>query len=104
MRGTVRPVRMASLTQRARDTLQADLEIPVVSPEDMYGSKLVAAMDRQHPRDLFDVMQLFAHDGITADIRRAFIVYLASITARRTRSYFRRFETSTRSSKKTSWA
>lgn len=35
-------------------------------------------MDRQHPRDLFDVMQLFAHEGITAGIRRAFVVYLAS--------------------------
>ncbi|MHB8258530.1 MAG: nucleotidyl transferase AbiEii/AbiGii toxin family protein, partial [Acidiferrobacterales bacterium] len=40
--------------------------------------KLVAAMDRQHPRDLFDVLQLFAHEGITAGIRRAFVVYLAS--------------------------
>ena len=69
---------MASLTQNARDTLQADLEIPVVSLEDVYGGKLVAAMDRQHPRDLFDVMQLFAHEGITAAIRRAFVVYLAS--------------------------
>ncbi len=78
MRGTVHPVRMASLTQKARDALQADVEIPVVSLEDMYGGKLVAAMDRQHPRDLFDVMQLFAHGGITADIRRAFVVYLAS--------------------------
>jgi len=78
MRGTVNPVRMASLTQSARDTLQADLEIPVVSLEDMYGGKLVAAMDRQHPRDLFDVMQLFAHEAITAGIRRAFVVYLAS--------------------------
>lgn len=78
MRGTVRPVRMASLTQNARDTLQADLEVPLVSLEDVYGGKLVAAMDRQHPRDLFDVMQLFAHEGITAGIRRAFVVYLAS--------------------------
>jgi hypothetical protein len=78
MRGTVNPVRVASLTQSARDTLQADLEIPVVSLEDVYGGKLVAAMDRQHPRDLFDVMQLFAHEGITAGIRRAFVVYLAS--------------------------
>jgi predicted nucleotidyltransferase component of viral defense system len=77
MRGTVRPVRTVSLTQKARDT-QADLEIPVVSLEDVYGGKLVAAMDRQHPRDLFDVMQLFAHAGITAGIRRAFVVYLAS--------------------------
>jgi predicted nucleotidyltransferase component of viral defense system len=78
MRGTVQPVRTASLTQKARDTLQADLEIPVVSLDDVYGGKLVAAMDRQHPRDLFDVMQLLEHEGITAGIRRAFVVYLAS--------------------------
>lgn len=78
MRGTVHPVRIASLTPSARDTLQADLDIPVASLEDVYGGKLVAAMDRQHPRDLFDVMQLFAHEGITAGIRRAFVVYLAS--------------------------
>lgn len=78
MRGTVHPVRRASLTPTARDVLMADLEIPVVSLEDLYGGKLVAAMDRQHPRDLFDVMQLFAHEGITPAIRRAFVIYLAS--------------------------
>jgi predicted nucleotidyltransferase component of viral defense system len=78
MRGTVQPVKRASLTPTARDALLADLEIPVVSLEDVYGGKLVAAMDRQHPRDLFDVMQLFAHEGITPGIRRAFVVYLAS--------------------------
>jgi predicted nucleotidyltransferase component of viral defense system len=78
MRGTVQPVRRASLTPAARDTLLADLEIPVVSLEDVYGGKLVAALDRQHPRDLFDVMQLFAYEGITPGIRRAFVVYLSS--------------------------
>jgi predicted nucleotidyltransferase component of viral defense system len=78
MRGTVHPVRRAQLLPRARDTLMADLEIPVVSLEDVYGGKLVAAMDRQHPRDLFDVMQLLAHEGITPGIRHAFVVYLAS--------------------------
>lgn len=78
MRGTVHPVRRAQLLPRARDTLMADLEIPVVSLEDVYGGKLVAAMDRQHPRDLFDVMQLLAHEGITPGIRHAFVIYLAS--------------------------
>jgi predicted nucleotidyltransferase component of viral defense system len=78
MRGTVRPVHRASLTPTAREVLMADLDIPVVSLEDMYGGKLVAALDRQHPRDLFDVMLLFAHEGITPGIRRAFVVYLAS--------------------------
>jgi predicted nucleotidyltransferase component of viral defense system len=78
MRGTVHPVRRANLTPLARDTLLADLEIPVLSAQDVYGGKLVAALDRQHPRDLFDVMELFAHEGITPGIRRAFVVYLAS--------------------------
>jgi len=78
MRGTVHPVRRASLTPVARDALMADLDIPVVSLEDVYGGKLVAAMDRQHPRDLFDVMQLMTCEGITPEIRRAFVVYLAS--------------------------
>lgn len=78
MRGTIHPVRTAPLTPNARQTLRADLNIPVVSVEDMYGGKLVAAMDRQHPRDLFDVMLLLAHEGLTPSIRRAFVVYLAS--------------------------
>lgn len=69
MRGTIRQVRTVGLTPKARDVLMADLEIPVVSLEDVYGGKLVAALDRQHPRDLFDVMQLFAHEGITPGIR-----------------------------------
>jgi hypothetical protein len=30
-----------------------------------------------HPRDLFDIKMLLSHEGITNDIRRAFVVYLA---------------------------
>jgi hypothetical protein len=78
MRGTVRPVARAGLAPKAQEVLQAELEIPVVSVDDVYGGKLVAAMDRQHPRDLFDVMHLLANGGITSGIRRAFVVYLAS--------------------------
>jgi predicted nucleotidyltransferase component of viral defense system len=78
MRGTVHPVRTASLAPRARDALLAEIDLPVLALEDLYGGTLVAAMDRQHPRDLFDVMQLFAHEGITPAIRRSFVAYLAS--------------------------
>ena len=78
MRGTVHHVRRANLTPLARDTLLADIEIPVLASEDVYGGKLVAALDRQHPRDLFDVMELFKHEGITPGIRRSFVVYLVS--------------------------
>ena len=78
LRGTVHPIRSTSLTPKAKETLLADLELPVVSLPDLYGGKLVAALDRQHPRDLFDVMELFLHGGITPEIRRSIVVYLAS--------------------------
>ena len=39
---------------------------------------MIIDLDHKHPRDPFDVMQLFAHEGITSAVRRAFVVYLAS--------------------------
>ncbi|MBP7609224.1 MAG: nucleotidyl transferase AbiEii/AbiGii toxin family protein [Steroidobacteraceae bacterium] len=77
MRGTVHPVRLAALVPAARNQLLADVELPMVSQEDLYGGKLCAALGRQHPRDLFDVMELYGNEGITPEIRRAFVVYLA---------------------------
>ncbi|MBI3770760.1 MAG: nucleotidyl transferase AbiEii/AbiGii toxin family protein [Deltaproteobacteria bacterium] len=53
-------------------------ETQVVSFADLYAGKLVAALDRQHPRDLFDVQDLLAHEGISDELRKAFIVYLLS--------------------------
>lgn len=53
-------------------------EIPVVSFADLYAGKIVAALDRQHPRDLFDVRDLLANEGIDDALRKAFIVYLLS--------------------------
>lgn len=78
IRGTVYPVQPMALTAAASDVLLADLEVPLLSAGEIYGGKLVAAMDRQHPRDLFDVRELLAHGGVTSEIRRAFVVYLAS--------------------------
>jgi predicted nucleotidyltransferase component of viral defense system len=48
----------------------------ILSLADLYGGKICAALDRQHPRDLFDIKILFEHEGFTDDIRRAFIIYL----------------------------
>ena len=53
-------------------------EVPMLTFADLYGGKLVAALDRQHPRDLFDVRELLANEGIDDKLRRAFIVYLIS--------------------------
>lgn len=53
-------------------------EIQIVSFADLYAGKIVAALDRQHPRDLFDVRDLLANEGINDDLRKAFIVYVLS--------------------------
>ena len=53
------------------------MSITVISFAELYGGKIVAALDRQHPRDLFDIKLLQDHEGITDEIRRSFVVYLA---------------------------
>lgn len=50
----------------------------IVSFPDLYAGKIVAALDRQHPRDLFDVRELLAQEGVDEALRRAFLVYLIS--------------------------
>lgn len=53
-------------------------ETNVVAFEDLYGGKLHAALDRQHPRDLFDVKLLYENEGLTEDLFRVFMIYVAS--------------------------
>ena len=50
----------------------------VASFADLYAGKVVAALDRQHPRDLFDVHHLLSSEGIDDSLRTAFVVYLLS--------------------------
>ncbi len=52
--------------------------IQVVSLADLYGGKLCAALDRQHPRDLFDIKILLEEDGIDRSIFNGFITYTLS--------------------------
>lgn len=53
-------------------------EAQIASFPDLYAGKIVAALDRQHPRDLFDGRSLLANEGINEELRKAFIVYLLS--------------------------
>jgi len=78
IRGTVFPSENRSLVPKAEAMFEISADIATGSLADLYGGKLCAALDRQHPRDVFDVMLLLENEGITDDIRRAFVVYLAS--------------------------
>ena len=76
-RGAVYAPERRELAPSAQRQFESYASIPTLAVPDLYGSKICAALDRQHPRDLFDVKRLLDENGITAEIRRAFVVYLA---------------------------
>ena len=76
-RGTVLPIERRPLTPGTAEMFSAELALPVLATAELYGSKLVAAMDRQHPRDLFDVWQMFMSDGLSDAAVECFVTYLA---------------------------
>ena len=76
-RGAVYPAR-TMITSEAVTEQFGFVETTVLAFEDLYGGKLHATLDRQHPRDLFDVMLLYKNEGLTADLFGTFMVYVAS--------------------------
>lgn len=77
LRGVVYEPFIAPVTEAVEEVF-GFAETNVVSFEDLFAGKLVAALDRQHPRDLFDVRGLLTHEGLSDELREAFIIYLLS--------------------------
>ena len=76
-RGTVYPTRSMPASDAVIERF-GFVEANVLAFEDLYGGKLHAALDRRHPRDLFDVKLLYENEGLTDDLFRVFMVYVAS--------------------------
>ena len=77
LRGTVHPTELKTVRPIVEERF-GFAEIQVVSFADLYAGKLVAALDRQHPRDLFDVQHLLAAEGIDDALYQAFLAYILS--------------------------
>lgn len=75
LRGSVYPAGQRRLSKRAEKAF-GFVQMPVLSFEDLYGGKICAALDRQHPRDLYDVYWLSRNEGIDERLKNAFLVYL----------------------------
>jgi len=76
-RGTIFPVVTRSLTAKTSQMFGTTVDAPVLAEAELYGSKIVAALDRQHPRDLFDVLKFYEQGDLTPDILEAVVIYLA---------------------------
>ena len=77
LRGTVHPAELRTVCRSAEERF-GFAEIQVVSFADLYAGKMVAALDRQHPRDLFDVQYLLANEGINDTLFQTFLAYILS--------------------------
>jgi predicted nucleotidyltransferase component of viral defense system len=78
LRGTVFSPIERELCEQAEALFEVSATANTLAVADLYGGKLCAALDRQHPRDIFDVKILMENEGLTDEIRTAFILYLAS--------------------------
>jgi len=78
LRGSVHPPEIRQLSKRAQDLFELSLKSRTLSLYDLYAGKICAALDRQHPRDLFDAYLLLRSEGLKPEMRKTFIVYLVS--------------------------
>lgn len=76
LRGCCLPPESRDLSAKSSQVFEVEFKVQCLSFEDLYAGKLCAALDRQHPRDLFDVKLLLESDGITERLRKVFLVYL----------------------------
>jgi predicted nucleotidyltransferase component of viral defense system len=77
LRGSIFPCQEQDLCEGAQQSFAVFVTVNRLSVEDLYGGKICAALDRQHPRDLFDIKILVENEGITDRIRKTFVGYLA---------------------------
>jgi predicted nucleotidyltransferase component of viral defense system len=75
-RGTLPSPETMSLCKRAQDEFDVFCAMPIVPLGQLYGGKICAVLDRQHPRDLFDAKYLLTGDGFTEDIQTGFLLCL----------------------------
>ena len=75
-RGTLAAPEKMTLSEKAQKEFDAFCAIQVVPFGQLYGGKIRAALDRQHPRDLFDVKDLLGKEGFSDEVRRGFVYSL----------------------------
>ncbi len=74
-RGHVLPIVSGDLCASA-EALYGKSRVPLLAFEEVYAGKLCAALNRQHPRDLYDVRLLLRNEGISERLKDVFLAYL----------------------------
>lgn len=78
IRGSIYGTAILPLSNKAQQLFELTFKMRCLSFADIYGGKICAALDRQHPREIFDITLLLKNEGLTDTIRKAFLFYLLS--------------------------
>ena len=76
IRGHLLPYQDHRICKKASENFGMDAEMRLLSLEEIYAGKFCAALDRQHPRDLFDVKIFLENDKISKSLIDCFVVML----------------------------
>lgn len=76
LRGNVLPVGEKEAVPNVKELIGGRPRIQTLATEEIYAGKVCAALDRQLPRDLFDVNLMFDKIGFTEKLKDTFLVYL----------------------------
>lgn len=75
-RGSLKEPKDLPLCEKTQESFDAFCVMPIMPMGQLFGGKIVAALDRQHPRDLFDVKYLLETEGFTEEIKEGFLLCL----------------------------
>ena len=75
-RGILKPPKKITVSPNVEKMFMSTPEAYVMDHDELYAGKIMAALNRQHPRDLFDVKKLYENGGITDGIIDCFVCYL----------------------------
>lgn len=78
IRGLIGDIENRNLCNKAAEVFDVFCVMPCVPIYQLYGGKICAALDRQHPRDLFDVKKLLDENGFDDKIKLGFLFCLLS--------------------------
>jgi len=75
-RGLIAETCTKILCPRAEEEFDKFCEMKTVSVGQLWGGKLNAALERQHPRDIFDVNNMLQKIGFIEEIKQGFLFFL----------------------------
>ena len=75
-RGVIGNVENRRLCTRAQEKFDQFFEMKTVPKNQLFGGKIIAALDRQHPRDIFDTMRFLDKESLDEEFFKGFLFCL----------------------------